>query len=47
MKKIKLQKSKLELHLQEFRSLAQELMRIDNDNNELDLEIEYDSISGL
>ena len=38
MKKYKLQKSKLELHLQEFRSLVEELMRTDNDNNETDLE---------
>ena len=38
MKKIKLQKSKLELHLQEFRSLVEELMRTDNDNNVTDLE---------
>ena len=31
-KKIKLQKSKLELHFQEFRSLVEELMRTDNNN---------------
>ena len=37
MKKFKLQKSQLELHLQEFRSLVEELMRTDNDNNETDL----------
>ena len=33
MKKIKLQKSKLELHLQEVRSLVEELMHTGNDNN--------------
>ena len=33
MKKIKLQKSKLELHLQEVRSLVKELMHTGNDNN--------------
>ena len=50
LKKIKLQKSKLELHLQEFRSLVVELMLTDNDINETDLEKEYkelDSISDV
>ena len=38
MKKIKLQKRKLELHLQQFGSFLEELMRTDNDSNETDLE---------
>ena len=41
MKKIQLQKRKLEFQIQEFRSLA-ELMFTDNDNNETDLEIQYE-----
>ena len=41
MKKIQLQKRKLEFQVQEFRSLA-ELMFTDNDNNETDLEIQYE-----
>ena len=42
MKKIKLQKSKRELHLQEFKSLVKEFMHTDNDKNETDLEKEYE-----
>ena len=41
MKKIQLQRRKLEFQIQEFRSLA-ELMFTDNDNNETDLEIQYE-----
>lgn len=41
MKKIQLQKRKLEFQIQEFRSLA-ELRFTDNDNNETDLEIQYE-----
>ena len=47
MTKYKLQKSKLQLHLQEFRSLVEELMRTDNDNNETDLEKEYEELDGI
>ena len=42
MKKIKLQKSKRELHLQEFKSLVKEFMHTDNDKNETYLEKEYE-----
>lgn len=43
MKKIQLQKRKLEFQIQEFRSLA-ELIFTDNDNNETDLEREYEEL---
>ena len=44
MDKIKLQKSKLELHLHEFRSILYELMRTDNHNNKTDHEKEYEHL---
>ena len=43
MKKIQLQKRKLEFQIQEFRSLA-ELIFTDNGNNETDLEREYEEL---
>ena len=43
----KLQKSKLELHLQEFRSLVEELRPTDNDINETDLEKGYEELDGI
>ena len=47
MKEIKLQKSKPELHLQEFRNLVEELMCTDNNNNETDLEKEYEELDSI
>ena len=47
MTKIKLQKSKLELHLHELKSLVDELMRMDNYNNKTDLEKKYHELEGL
>ena len=43
MKKIRLH-SKLELHLQQFKSLVDESMHTDNDNNETDHEKEYEEL---
>ena len=47
VKKYKLQKSKLELHLPEFRSLVEELRPTDNDINETDLEKGYEELDGI
>ena len=47
MKIIKLRKNKLELDLQEFRSLVEELMQTDNCNNERDLDKEYEESDNM
>ena len=40
-------KSKLELHLQEFRCLVEEPMFTDNDNKKTDLEKEFDEVGNV
>ena len=47
MRKIKLQKSKLELHLQEFTNLVEELMHTDDDNNETDLKKDNEELDSI
>ena len=47
MRKIKLEKSKLELHLQEFRNLVEELMHTDDDNNETDLKKDNEELDSI